>query len=109
MGGQSVGEFVRLYMVPGMQHCAGGPGPYMFGQLGIGTARDPGHNVFVALEEWVEGGRAPAAIIATKLNDDHDPSKGIRMTRPLCPYPQIATYDGKGDQNNAGSFVCSKE
>ena len=100
-------RFVRLYMVPGMRHCAGGPGPYMFGQLGIGTARDPEHSVFAALEQWVENGRAPTSIVATKLNDDHNSSSGVRMTRPLCPYPQIARYTGRGSSNESANFVCA--
>jgi tannase/feruloyl esterase len=108
MGQASAEEFLRLYMVPGMGHCAGGPGPFMFGQLGIGEARDPEHNIFVALERWVENGTAPGPIIGKKLNDDKDASKGVKMTRPLCPFPQIAAYNGKGDANSASSFSCKK-
>ncbi len=107
MGGQATEQFVRLYMVPGMQHCAGGPGPFIFGQLGIGKAHDSAHNAAVALERWVENSQAPREIIATKLRDDSDSSKGILMTRPLCPYPQIAQYAGSGDLSSAGSYKCS--
>jgi feruloyl esterase len=106
VGQRSADEFLRLYMVPGMGHCAGGPGPFVFGQLGIGKTRDPDHNVFVALERWVESGTAPGPIIGKKLNDDKDESKGVKLTRPLCPFPQIAVYDGKGDTNAASSFSC---
>ncbi len=106
MGPRETNSFLRLYLVPGMQHCAGGPGPFMFGQLGIATARDADHDIFTALEGWVEDKRTPGEVIATKLEDDHDPSKGIRMTRPLCPYPQLANYLGKGDPSKASSFIC---
>jgi feruloyl esterase len=104
MGQAETNAFSRLYMVPGLQHCGGGPGANSFGQLGMG-APDPQHNVELALEEWVEKGIAPSAIVATKYVDD-DPSKGVRFTRPLCPYPQIAKFKGDGDPNDAASFVC---
>jgi tannase/feruloyl esterase len=105
MGQSSTGSFVRLFMVPGMQHCGGGPGPNSFGQFGGMTPTDPEHNAYTALEQWVEKGRAPSKIIATKYVDD-SAAKGVKMTRPLCPYPEIAKYRGSGDANNAASFVC---
>ncbi len=102
--GDSTDNFMRLYMVPGMQHCIGGPGATSFGQFGrLGNPQD---DVRAALEQWVEKGTAPSVIVATKFVDDSDPSKGIKMTRPLCPYPQSARYKGTGDKNNAGSFAC---
>src|SRR5229473_3528463 len=97
--------FVRLYMVPGMQHCGGGPGPDAFGQGGAGV-KDAQHNIELALEQWVEKGIAPNAIVAAKF-EGGDPAKGVKMTRPLCPYPQIAKYKGSGDTNDAGNFVCT--
>jgi feruloyl esterase len=106
MRGQEPEAFVRLYLVPGMQHCGGGTGPDSFGQGG--GAKDAQHNVAVALEQWVEKGIAPAAIVATKYEGD-DASKAPKMTRPLCPYPQIAKYKGNGDMNDAGNFVCVTE
>jgi len=104
MRGQGPEEFLRLYMVPGMQHCGGGPGPDSFGQGGAG-AKDAQRNVELALEQWVEKGIAPNAIVATKY-ESGDPAKGVKMTRPVCPYPQIAKYKGKGDTNDAGNFAC---
>jgi hypothetical protein len=104
MGRQETDAFARLYMVPGMQHCAGGPGPDSFGQFGAG-AKDAGHNAALALEQWVEKGIAPSAIIATKYESD-DAGKGVKMSRPLCAYPQVAKYKGSGDSNDAGNFVC---
>ena len=106
MGPQRVDGFIRLYMVPGMQHCAGGPGPSSFGQLGMTTARGDKHGVYDALEQWVEKGTAPGQIVATKYVDDN-PAKVVRMTRPICPYPQIAQYNGSGDTNDAASFTCA--
>jgi feruloyl esterase len=107
MGPQATGDFVRLFMVPGMQHCGGGPGPNSFGQFGGSATDDPEHNAYVALERWVEKGVAPSKIIATKFVDDMNPTKGVKMTRPLCPYPQVATYTGSGDVNDAANFVCA--
>ena len=106
MGGRETDAFARLYMAPGVQHCAGGPGPDSFGQNGSAEGKDPQHNVSLALEQWVEKGTAPSAIIATKYADG-DSSKSVKMTRPLCPYPQVAKYKGSGDANDAGSFVCT--
>jgi hypothetical protein len=105
MGQQAADAFVRLFMVPGVQHCGDGPGPDSFGQPGTSTAKDSQHNIQLALEHWVEKGAAPSMIIATKYVND-DPTKGIRMTRPLCPYPQSGKYNGIGDKNDAGSFAC---
>ena len=82
-------------MVPGMQHCFGGPGPNTFG--GPMTA---------ALERWVEDGVAPGAIIATKYKTDGDPTSGVVRTRPLCPYPQVARYKGTGSTDEAANFTC---
>jgi Tannase and feruloyl esterase len=104
MGRQETEAFSRLYMVPGMQHCGGGPGTDSFGQFGAGT-KDARHNVELALEQWVERGTVPNAIVATKY-EGGDQTKGVKMARPLCPYPQIAKYKGSGDSNDVGSFVC---
>ncbi|PYU29061.1 MAG: tannase/feruloyl esterase family alpha/beta hydrolase [Acidobacteria bacterium] len=105
MGAKNADSFLRLYMVPGMQHCFPGPGPNWFGQTGHPTAKGKAYGVFDALEEWVEKGTAPGDVIATKYLED-DVAKGVQMTRPLCPYPQIARYKGTGDTNDAANFVC---
>lgn len=105
-GRKSTDSFVRLFLAPGMQHCDGGPGPNYIGQDEAGPENDPEHNAYVAIEQWVEKGAAPAKIIATKFVNDADHSKGIKSTRPLCPYPQFAQYKGTGDPNDAGSFAC---
>jgi feruloyl esterase len=99
--GPKTDGFVRLFMVPGMQHCGGGTGPSVFGQNGEGPG-DPGRDIHAALEKWVEGGAAPGSIVATKYK-----SPGVvERTRPLCPYPQTAHYKGSGSTDDAASFVC---
>ncbi|HEX4486690.1 MAG TPA: tannase/feruloyl esterase family alpha/beta hydrolase [Terriglobales bacterium] len=93
---------LRLYMVPGMQHCAGGPGTDSFGQSGTTAQADPSHDAQLALEQWVEKGTAPSEMIAAKYVD-----KAVKMTRPLCAYPRVAKYKGKGSTDDAASFICS--
>jgi len=107
MGGPGRTEdFYRLYMVPGMMHCGLGAGPNSFGNLlDRSNSRDPEHNIFSALQQWVEKGRAPSRVIATKYTAD-DPSQPILMTRPLCPFPAEATWSGKGSTNDAANFSC---
>ena len=105
LGKAAAVAFTRLYMVPGMQHCGGGPGATVFGQGGPSEREDPRHNMELALHQWVEQGVAPSAIIATKYVDD-DPRKGVKLTRPLCPYPQTAQWTGAGSTDDAASFAC---
>jgi hypothetical protein len=106
MGQANTDSFARLYMVPGMQHCGGGPGPGTFGAFVGSWPEDPQRNMFVALEGWVEKGTAPSAIIATKTPAGN-PQGMPTMSRPLCPYPQSAMYKGTGDTNSAQNFVCT--
>jgi len=105
MGKQDADSFLRLFMVPGMQHCGGGPGPDVFGQMGFGTANDPQHNMYLALEQWVEKGTAPTTVIAAR-RPGGGAAASVKMTRPLCAYPQVAKYKGSGDTNEAANFVC---
>jgi hypothetical protein len=107
LGGLAATEsFYRLYMVPGMMHCGLGPGPNMFGNLlDFAPANDPEHNIEVALHQWVEKGVAPNEIVATKYVENN-PAKGVDMTRPLCSYPQVATYSGKDDPKQAANWKC---
>ncbi len=102
MGTEKEASFVRLYLVAGMEHCIGGPGPSAFGQLGLPSAKGPAFGAFTALEQWVEDGKAPDELIATKYSAAQKPT----MTRPLCPYPQRVKYNGIGDSNDVGSFSC---
>ena len=84
-------SYARLYMVPGMYHCSGGPGPNSF--------------VFLpSLVSWVENGTPPDAVTATKYVNDTPPT--VQMTRPLCVFPKVATYNGSGSVNVAANFTC---
>ncbi|HKT71922.1 MAG TPA: tannase/feruloyl esterase family alpha/beta hydrolase [Steroidobacteraceae bacterium] len=97
-----------LFMAPDMNHCTGGVGPSAFGQMrGFGDtpAIDAEHNVLTALESWVEQGRQPTYLIATKYEGE-DPKKPPVRSMPLCPFPAMAAYDGKGDVNAADSWSC---
>ena len=81
-------DFYRLFMAPGVAHCRGGPGPDRFDAVS-------------ALERWVEEGAAPDRLIAAKVVDGE-----VQRTRPLCPYPQVARYQGAGSVDDAASFAC---
>jgi pimeloyl-ACP methyl ester carboxylesterase len=87
-GAKRVGDFARLFMAPGVGHCAGGDGPNPV-------------NLFDAVVDWVEKGVAPATIHASRKRPD-----GTTITRPLCPYPATATWTGKGSTDEATNFVC---
>ncbi len=95
MGPKKMDEAVRLYMVPGMLHCGGGPGAWDFGQNGDEPRKDADHDVFTALEQWVEKGKAPETLTA----------HGEAIVRPLCVYPAEAKYMG-GDTKDPKSFSC---
>ena len=99
-GRRSAGEvdrFIRLFMIPSMPHCAGGPGVNTFDALS-------------ALERWVEHGTAPDAIPASNAGLGIGPnimsSAPGTMTRPLCAYPKVARWTGKGSTNDAANFRC---
>ena len=104
-GFQDLQGFYRLFMVPGMAHCGGGDGPNAFGNGVNGPVLDPAHDLLMALDRWVEQGVAPDQIIATKYVNDQ-PASGVAFQRPLCPFPQVARYDGSGDPTSASSFTC---
>jgi Tannase and feruloyl esterase len=100
----NVQSFYRLFMAPGMAHCGGGPGANYFGQRGAVGPLDAAHDLFTALDQWVETGTAPNEVIATKYTND-DPTQPILFQRPLCVYPKISQYNG-GNPNSASSFSC---
>jgi len=102
-GREKTESFFRLFMVPGMAHCAGGPGPNFFGNV-IAPPQitiDTEHDVISALAQWVEKGVAPNQIIATHLTKDT-----IDRTRPICPYPKVARWNGSGSSDDARNFTC---
>jgi len=110
---EEAGEFVgaqkdqsmRMYLAPGVYHCGGGPGPNQFGQAPNDFDMSPEKNLVVALDQWVSKGVAPQAMIATKFADDKE-NKPVLRTRPVCPYPKIAKWDGKGSIDDYKSFAC---
>jgi hypothetical protein len=110
-GLEDVRNFDRLFMVPGMNHCAGGAGAVNFGQSGVGpVSLDPEHDAILALQRWVEEGVPPETFTATTdpqpLHALENPTNPATFTRLLCPFPEIARYKGSGDPNNAANFVC---
>jgi feruloyl esterase len=107
MGQREVDSFVRLYMAPGVQHCEGGPGPDSYGEVGNLNSGDPRHSLDGALEQWVEKGTAPQAIMASKFSGED--RQHATMMRPLCPYPKSAKYKGEGDTNDAANFSCEEK
>jgi feruloyl esterase len=84
--------FYRLFMAPGMMHCRYGPGPNVLATL-------------PAIRAWVEDGKAPDRILATKYQDDAIGGSVVR-TRPLCPWPKRALWDRKGNKTKHESFRC---
>jgi feruloyl esterase len=86
--GKNQDGWLRLFMVPGMLHCGGGEGTDQFNKMAV-------------LERWREEGAAPDQILASHVSNGQ-----VDMTRPLCPYPQVAVYKGTGSTNDAGNFSC---
>jgi feruloyl esterase len=87
-GADASPDFIRLFMVPGMLHCSGGPGADKFDAL-------------AALERWVERGETPEVIPAS-----HESNGTETRTRPLCAYPKVAVYSGQGSTDRAENFAC---
>jgi Tannase and feruloyl esterase len=104
MGSAKADDTVRLYMVPGMEHCAGGPGPNIIGQLGFVGAEGEGTGAMDLLRIWVERGKAPGPILAVKVTGTREAP--VRIVRPVCAYPQEAKYNGSGDPKTPESFTC---
>jgi feruloyl esterase len=84
------GDFARLFMLPGVGHCGGGPGPDTFDVLGT-------------LDRWVSERAAPDNIVVSHSTDGK-----VDRTRLLCPWPQVAKWKGSGSTDDAGSFTCRK-
>ena len=108
LGAADTDSFLRLYMLPGVQHCGGGPGADSIGANSVGPPSEAQRSVLRLLENWVEKGTAPSSFIAAK-NNGFEPSSGTKFTRTICPYPQSAKYNGTGDTNDAASFTCISE
>lgn len=90
LGGEAkASSEVRLFMAPGMAHCAGGEGPNDFDKM-------------TAIRDWVEHGKAPEILIAS-----HSTKGVVDRTRPLCVYPKVAKYKGSGSIDDAANFTCA--
>jgi feruloyl esterase len=87
-GGAGTGTSVQLYMLPGVGHCTGGPGPDTFDQM-------------AAIEQWLSTGSAPDRIEAAHSSDGV-----VDRTRPLCPFGKVAHWNGKGSSDDAANFTC---
>ena len=87
--GPATTEFFRLFMVPGMAHCGGGIGPDR-------------HDPMTAMINWVEKGKAPDSMVASRVVNNQ-----VVRTRPLCAYPQVARYSGQGSIDDAANFRCA--
>jgi feruloyl esterase len=114
-------NFYLLFMVPGMGHCGGGVGPTWI--MGAGVIHDAQHDAVNALTRWVEEGTAPDRIIATEfvmpaldpnVGPPLDPMVGppagtpVKSIRPLCHYPKVAVYKGRGNTADAVNFECKR-
>jgi feruloyl esterase len=81
----TAGKGVRMFLLPGVYHCGGGPGPDQVDWL-------------TALDQWVQTGQPPASLAATK--------RDAKISRPICAYPAKAAYKGSGDPDDAANFTC---
>ncbi len=105
--GDRVREFHRLFMLPGMSHCAaatGSTGPNRFGGGTIeppAALRNADSHVVSSMIRWVEQGVAPQSIVISEVN-----AGVVTRQRPVCPFPQQAVYKGTGSTDSAGSFEC---
>jgi len=86
---KTAADDVRLFLMPGVEHCFGGPGPSWV-------------NFLDEIDNWVEAGEAPDQVTAYWLDENKQPAG----SRPVCAYPAVAQYDGNGDTRDAASFSC---
>jgi feruloyl esterase len=98
LGEDAIKDRVKLYLIPGMDHCFGGEGAFAIDWL-------------TALEDWTEKGKTPGAVPAmhpamTPGPPGAPPSRGKAFTRLVCAYPQVARYKGSGDETDAANFAC---
>jgi feruloyl esterase len=88
--GSKTPDFFRLFMVPGMSHCSGGIGPDQ-------------HDPVTAVINWVEKGKAPDSMVASRVVNGT-----VERSRPLCAYPKVARYTGSGSSDDAANFRCEE-
>jgi feruloyl esterase len=82
---------IALFMMPGVYHCQGGPGPDRFDRM-------------AAIEQWVERGQKPTRIVASRIRDGK-----VDRTRPLCPFGEVARWNGTGSTDDEANFSCVPE
>lgn len=104
MGAATRDRFYKLFLATGMDHCRGGAGPDNFGFIGPELPEEPTpqNDLLMAIVAWVEQGREPASLVASKVEGGR-----TTMTRPVCAWPQVVRYKGRGDTNLAASFTCA--
>jgi feruloyl esterase len=91
VGKDKAANSIALFLVPGMNHCQGGPGTDTFNKMKV-------------IDEWVTQGKKPTEIVASHLTNGQ-----VDKTRPLCPFGQVAKYKGTGSTNDASNFSCAPE
>lgn len=110
--GPQTDRFLRLFMVPGMQHCWFGESPWWFNPIAARTPAEPRRDLAAALQRWVEQGVAPEEIVAAQPRQPMSallggPDGSVARTGLICAYPKVARYDGKGDPKSAESYACT--
>jgi feruloyl esterase len=112
MGQKKRARFMRLFMIPGMQHCLAGPGPSSFGGLTAAVQPpNPAVDLSAALEQWVEKGVAPESVRAIRARDLRlalfDPTQpDVERSGLICAYPKQAKWNGTGDGADAAHYTC---
>jgi len=119
----SVRDFFRLFLVPGMQHCwntddavkapwnfggATQAGAMGMGEWSVPGYRDARHDAMMAMMDWVEQGKAVDEVVATSWNGLWSVKSGVKRQRPLCAWPEKPVWDGKGDVDAARGWRCTK-
>ena len=108
LGRQEADSFMRLFMAPGMQHCAGGPGPNGFGNFVTSAQSDPEHDLTMASSAGLN--MTPRRIKSSRQERRRQiPRSPVIRTRPLCAFPRVARYKGSGSTDEAANFTCVTE
>jgi len=111
LGRDAADSFLRLYLMPGLQHCFGGPGASFCGGLSVPVGA-PDRDFSAALERWVDEGVAPGTMIAVKPAEGPSlatlsaAAASATLRRPLCPYPQAAVFKGEGSPDDPAGYRC---
>jgi feruloyl esterase len=95
----------RFFLVPGMNHCSGGPGPWVFNNNASGVGLDTTADLVTQLMRWVEIGTAPEILLGTKYVNDTG-LEGVVFQRPVCAYPREAVWNGNGKWQEAKNWEC---